>query len=154
MTVVALRELAFQAIANALAAALPEVPVERNRRTDVDFEGGEAPRLVVRDGGHDPDDGAEAGFTMYQVGATVEGHATAATDADLGAAVNALYLDVAGALFGKATIAAGGFELWLLEGRFDVDFAAAPQSDRPAASFFLQVAFQMSAPTGAPSSPI
>lgn len=168
MTAVALRELAFAALAERLVAELAGVAVERNRRAEVDCDAETLPRVILRDGAQSPDDGQGAGMTLYRVEALVEGYAAAATDAALGAAVNDLYRRVAAALFGRVLSFPAGFDaspvdgafgvrpaegivdVWPVEGRLDVDFATTAQSDKPAAAFFLQLAFDLAAPTGAP----
>lgn len=78
-----IREALLAAIAARLAAELPEIPVERARRSPPDPEvEGEFPRLVVRGGDLSSSDSESFGETFYGVGAVVTGYVAAPPDAE------------------------------------------------------------------------
>ena len=145
---VPLREACFQAIADRLAQRLG-LPVERNRRAPLDA-GEPLPRLVVRDGGHQAAGDLAAGELQYSVEVSVEGYASAATDAALASAINRLHARVIAALVG-AEIAVGeeGQSIWPLEDSLELDFAAAEAAELPVAAFYCGLRFDVAWPLGA-----
>jgi hypothetical protein len=84
-----IRESAYTALAARLMAALPDVPVERNRRGALND--GECPRLVLRDGPQQPNRQDAVGEDMFSMQATLEGYIDAPDEAAIGQDLSTLY---------------------------------------------------------------
>lgn len=142
-----MRSAAFAAIAARLAAQLPAVPVERNRRAMMAAE--DLPRLVVRDGGHSASAELGAGEVTYTVEAMVEGYATGADEDALAAAINELHAETVAALIGaELAVGTAGLTTWLLEDALEIDLATAAEAEAAVGAFYLTLRFDLAWPIG------
>ena len=141
-----LREAAIAAIVAQLAAVLPTVPVERNRRAPPDLTAETLPRLAVLDGDHQVQDSDAVGTVLYRVQVLVLGHVTAATDATLGAALNDLHASVVAAICNQEILVAGEQNIWPHEQGMELIPFAASDSEKPAMGFALTLAFDLRVP--------
>jgi hypothetical protein len=141
-----LREAALAAIAAQLAAALPSVPVERNRRAMPDLVHEALPRLALLDGDHQVPGSDAFGTVLYRVQAMVVGHVSAATDAALGAALNDLHAAVVAAICNQEILVAGEQNIWPQEEGMQLIPFAAEESSRPFMGFVLTIAFDLRVP--------
>lgn len=91
-----LRESVLAAVAEVLAAAIPDVPVERARRARPDIA--EFPRIVVRGGDAAPDESQTPMLTFWTFGVIVTGYVKAATDLAAEQALSDLHARVVAAL--------------------------------------------------------
>ena len=147
---ISLREAAYAAIADRLTVALPDVPVERNRRSLLND--GEAPRLVLRDGAQQPNpDGASEDHITLD--ALLEGHVEAADD-EIGAAISDLAARAVEALTDGPVILGAMLEgevqveLYILEGRMEVEVLTVSDSRVPVGAFYLDLSFDIRVPAG------
>ncbi len=139
----AAREAAFAAIATHLAAQLPGVTVERNRRALISPDE-PLPIVVLREGGHVAADDDSAQLVRYSVECLVEGFVVE-TDARIGAALNDLHARCIAALCNQP-VAFGDDALWLHERRTEVEIAEAGDSAVPAARFVTTLSFDLLSP--------
>jgi hypothetical protein len=146
MATTAFREAAFAAIAARLSSQLSGVAIERNRRGAINPE--EAlPRVILRDGGHSAEEDDAFGRILYRVEAVVEGHATAATDAAQGPAVNDLHARVVAALIGvELTVGVAGGSIWMQERSTEVVMPDADTAATPTPAFVSVFAFDLRVP--------
>ncbi|WP_135469830.1 hypothetical protein [Crenalkalicoccus roseus] len=149
MPVVPLREAALAAIAARLAAAIPDVPVERGRRSAVATE--DCPRLVLRMGGHAEDEGAAVGTVRLACEALVEGYVAAPRlaadpDAALEAEINALHARCVEALAGVEIPAGSAGSLMATGVRLEPDAPLLGEAAEAAGGFTWTIAFDLYAP--------
>lgn len=143
-----LREAALTAIAARLQAQLLDVVVERARRAPVDVDAETLPRLILRGEDWQADDTEEPGRTHYQLGFSVTGFVSAATDLAAEQALSLLHARVVEALAGWTPSTAGlgdvaeqGAEFSL----YDSEDAA-----RPAGEFLARFSMLAIGPSGGP----
>jgi hypothetical protein len=121
------REQVMAALTARLTALLPDVTVQRNRRSVPDAD--EAPLLIVYDGQHTADNTMSAGETAYEMQAVVDATVTAAIDDDLGPTANALYLRTVVAIMADPTL--GGVVTDTTEASFETRVVTAEESQAP-----------------------
>ena len=145
---VPLREAALAAIAERLAAELPDVAVERARRAPVDTDAETLPRLVLRGDDIEADDSQEPGRTHYRIGFGVSGFVGGDTDLAAEQALSLLHARVVAALAGWTPTAPGlgdvaeqGAEFRLLD---------TEESARPAGEFLARFTILAVGPAGGP----
>jgi hypothetical protein len=145
MARITVREAAYAALAACLMEAMPEVPVERNRRSLLNA--GESPRLVLRDSSQVPrPDGV--GEDHFVLQALLEGYVESADDT-VGADLSVLYARASEALCTVPIIAADGVtEIYVTEGNLDIDIAAVAESEDPVGAFYLELSFELRVPFG------
>ena len=136
MAEVARREFVTQAALARLRAALPDVTVQRNRRSLVDVS--EAPHLNLVDAGHTAE-GIDYGEMTYKLELQLEGAVRAETDEELGPALSAFYLRVVQAFGDDPTLA--GACTQVAERALDVRVAPVEESEEPFA--FLSLTFEV-----------
>lgn len=145
-----LREAAFAALAAQLAAALPGVVVERNRRSLPDVTQETLPRLGLMDGDHQVNGSDAHGTVLYRVQALLMGFVSAATDDALGAAVNDLHAQVVAAICNREVVVDPGEQnIWPQEEAFQVVRYTATEADTPLMGFDLTIAFDLRVPDAA-----
>jgi hypothetical protein len=145
-----LREVALAAVATRLTEELPEVIVERARRSPVDTDTEQLPRLVLRGDDLDPDLTQEPGRTHYSIGFTIAGYDAAETDLAAEGALSALHARVVAALAGWTPTEPGLGDV--TEGRSEFALYAAEDSARPAGEFSAAFTLLAVATTGVPFS--
>ena len=146
---VALREAGFLALVRTLAAVLPGMPIERNRRSPID-DREQLPRLVVRDGGHETAEDEAAGEALYTVTATIEAYAKGDDDDALGQQLNELHAKIVAGLVGREiTIDLDGRTTWPLEDSLELDDAPASQAEYHIGALYLTMRFDLRWPIGA-----
>lgn len=91
-----LRESVLAAVVEVLAAAIPDVPVERARRAQPDIA--EFPRIIVRGGNAVPDKSQTPTLTFWTFGVLISGYAKASTDLGAEQALSDLHARVVAAL--------------------------------------------------------
>ena len=147
-----IREALLAAVATRLSAAIPDVPVERARRSPPGNE--EFPRLILRGGDLGSSDAESFGETTYTVGFVVTGYAAApgsAANQDLAAeqALSALHARVVKAL---AAWQPDGTDLNEVRDTGGADFTVydLEESDIPAGEFTAGFEAISVRPTGHP----
>lgn len=139
------RERIAVAILAALTAGCAPVAVERNRRTAVEAD--EAPKIVMFDLGHQADT-LNIGLIDYSMAIEVEGTVTTSSDATLGTAVNALYVQILASL---ADYTLGGLCSGLRETGLDVRIISEDESSKPLATFTVSFEVDFQTPDGDPT---
>jgi len=149
MATVPAREAALDAIAARLADALPDVPVERGRRSPVAEH--ECPRVVLRMGGHREDPEDAFGVVRLDCEAWVEGYVGAPAgaadpDAALEAALNALHARCAAALLGVEIPYAAGDALMVEGVGLEPDAPALDAASDAVGGFTWTIRFDLRVP--------
>ncbi|GGG51691.1 hypothetical protein GCM10010964_43590 [Caldovatus sediminis] len=149
MPTVPAREAALAAIAARLAAALPDVPVERGRRSVVAEQ--ECPRLVLRMGGHREDPADAFGAIRLDCEAAIEGYVAAPDGADdpdaaLEAALNELHARCAAALLGVAIAYAEDDDLMVAGVSLEPDAPALDAASAAVGGFTWAIRFDLRVP--------
>ena len=143
-------DAALEAVAERLTDAIPEVPVETDRRSDVPDE--DFPRLVVVDEGDEPDHTQSPGETFYRLIIAVTGYAraygTEAPDTEARQAVNALRAQVIQALHGYQS--PDGVVVDAIEASCDRRIYDADESTLPAGEFTSRWSIVTVTPAGNP----
>lgn len=143
-----LREAALAAVAERLAAQLPDAAVERARRAPVDVDAEALPRLVVSGGDMDADDSQEPGRTHYTLGFSVTGYAAGATDVAAEQALSSLHARAVTALARWTPAAAGLGDVAEIGGEFRL--YEADEAERPAGEFVARFSMLAVGPAGGP----
>jgi len=145
------REAALAAIAARLPAQMPDVALDRARRSPVDTDVEPLPRMILRGEGIDADDTQEPGRTHYQIGFTVLAISRAGSDLVLEQTLSVLHARIAAALAGwvpnilnLGDVAEQGAEFVL----YDAEDSAKPAGECAARFSILAVT-----PTGDPNIP-
>lgn len=149
MAQIPIREAAMLALLAVLQAALPAVPIERSRRSDIG-EGEALPRLVVTEGAHDADESDANGEVLYRLAVTIAGYCSADSDAALASAINAQHAAIIAALVGVPLDLGGGLDAWVTEARFEPDLATLANAAEASGGFYLDLTLDLRAPAGAP----
>lgn len=143
-----LREAALATVTARLIAQLPDVVVERARRSAVDADADPLPLLVVTGEDLHADDSVEPGATHYRVGFSVSGYARASTDLGAEQALSHLHARVVAALVRWTPSDPG------LTGPAEQDTTFllfdAEDASQPAGSFFTRFTLLAVGPTGGP----
>jgi hypothetical protein len=142
-----LREAALATIAARLSAELPDVAVERARRSAVDPVA-EGTRLVLLGEDWAADTSQEPGITHYTLGFTVAGYLTAGSDLATEQALSTLHARVVAVLYSWTPADPGLGEPVELGAEFEL--YDAEDSARPAGEFRARVEMLALASTGAP----
>ena len=146
-----IRETALAAIADRLAAELPDAVLERARRAQVDTDKEAMPRLVLTGTDWEADETAEPGSTHYTLGFVVAGYVRDTTDlgveqglSDLHASVVTVLAGWTPAIDGLGEAAEQGAEFRLYD---------TYESAKPAGEFIARFSMLAIAPLGAPYLP-
>jgi hypothetical protein len=143
-----LREAALAAIAERLAAALPDVVAERARRAPVDVDAETLPRLILRGEDWQADDSEEPGRTHYRLGFSVAGFASATTDVAAEQALSLLHARVVEALAGWTPSTPGLGDV--AEQSAEFSLYDSEDAARPAGEFLARFTMLAIGPTGGP----
>jgi hypothetical protein len=143
---VPLREAALAAIADRLAAELPDVAVERARRAPVDTDAEVLPRLVVRGDYLEADESQEPGRTHYRIGFGVSGFAVGASDLAAEQALSLLHARAVSALAGWTPASPGLGDI--AEGSSEFRLNDAEESAQPAGEFLARFSILAVGPAG------
>lgn len=146
-----LREAALAAIAARLAAELPDVPLERARRSPVDTDKEPMPRLVLTGTDWEADETAEPGQTDYTLGFVVAGYARATTDLGIEQALSDLHASAVAAIVGWTPAVDGLGEVSELGADFRL--YDTEESRKPAGEFLARFSILAIAPLGSPFLP-
>ncbi len=143
-----LREAALAAVAARLTAELPDVALERARRSQVDTDTEPMPRLVITGEDMQADNGVEFGATHYTIGFWISGFVSAATDLGAEQALSHLHARVVDALVRWTPPDDGLTD----PTEHDTTFTLfeAEDSARPAGSFAARFSILAIGPTGGP----
>lgn len=143
-----LREAALATVTTRLVAQLPDVVVERARRSAVDADADTLPLLVVTGEDLHADDSVEPGATHYRVGFSVSGYARASTDLGAEQALSHLHARVVAALVRWTPSDPGLTD----PAEQDTTFLLfdAEDASQPAGSFFTRFTLLAVGPTGGP----
>lgn len=128
-----------------LTAACPDIAVTRNRRSQLPET--EAPALNLLDGGHTTQ--YDSGDVIYTMRVDIDGTVTAGTDAEIGAALNALYTQALRAFLDDLTL--GGLCSDVCEETLDVRVAPTVEAANPLADFTLGLQVEFRTPDGDPT---
>ena len=148
---VPVREAALAAVAARLRAQLPDVALDRARRSAVDTERERLPRVILRAEDIEADDTQEPGRTHYRIGFSVVAFTRAGSDLELEQSLSALHARIVTALAGwvpdswnLGDVAEQGAEFAL----YDAEDSAKPAGECVARFSILAVT-----PTGDPTIP-
>lgn len=146
MPTIPLREAALAALAARLAAQLPDVVIERARRSPVVIDDEALPRMILRGEDMAADDTEEPGRTHYTLTFSVACIATAATDLAIEQSLSLLHARLVDTLAawtpaepGLGDVAERGAEFRLYE---------VEESARPAGEFVASFAMLCVGPAG------
>ena len=146
-----LREAALAAIAARLAGQLPDVPLERARRSPVDTDKEPMPRLVLTGTDWEADEAAEPGLTHYSLVFVVAGYARALTDLEIEQALSSLHASIVAARTGWTPPLPGLGEVSELGAEFRL--YDTEESRKPAGEFLARFSILAIAPLGSPFIP-
>ena len=143
-----LREAALAAIATRLVAELPDVTVERARRSQVDTDTEPMPRLVLTGEDTQADTSVEFGATHYTIGFWISGFVSSATDLGAEQGLSHLHARVVDALVRWTPDEDGLTDP--SEGETTFTLFEADQSAKPAGMFAARFSLLAIGPTGGP----
>jgi hypothetical protein len=146
MTQIASRESALAALAARLTSQLSDVTVERGRRSPIDADE-TLPIIVLVQGGHEEQEPDAVGTVLMRCTAQIEAYVSAATDAALETAINALHARCAAAIIG-IEIAYGsiGDSVWVNGQSFTPEAGMLAAADAPIGGFTWTISFDIRAP--------
>jgi hypothetical protein len=141
-----LREAALAAVAARLRAQMPDVALDRARRSAIDADRERLPRLILRGEDIEADDTQEPGRTHYRIGFAVVAVTRAGSDLDLEQALSSLHARIVAALagwvpdiWGLGDVAEQGAEFVLYD---------AEDSAKPAGECVARFSMRAEAPSG------
>ena len=143
-----LREAALAAIAERIITGLPDVALDRARRTPVDVEAEALPRLVLRGEEIEADDTEEPGRTHYRIGFVVSGFAAAASDLAAEQALSTLHARLVSLLAGWTPAAPGLGDV--VEQGAEFRMYDTEESALPAGEFLARFSILAIGPNGGP----
>ena len=146
MPTIPLREAAIAAIAARLTEQMPDVAIERARRSPIVVEQESLPRIVVRGEEMGADDSQEPGRTHYTISVSISAVTSHGTDMGLEQALSLLHARIVDALAGWTPSEPGLGDLAEQEAEFrlyDLD-----ESERPAGEVLARFSMLAVSPTG------
>lgn len=149
MTALTIPEAALTVLTDRLATALPDLPVQRDRRGPVDTDKETLPLLVAAMEGLDADTSQEPGMTHYRVVLSVTGYAKGDEDTGAARAVHELWGRVVTVLAGWTPAQPGLGDV--AEQSAEFTLFDTEESANPAGFFIAGFNLLVIAPTGHPT---